>query len=78
MKAKDKANELGNKLYQGSVFDYDKEEHVGEKKKAKKRAHVCIDVFIDFLHRQTDKQTKLKGVTPLEYWEQVKEEVHNL
>lgn len=78
MKAKDKANELGNKLYQGSVFDYDKEEHLEEKKKAKARANVCIDVFIDFLHRQTDKQTKLKGVTSIEYWKEVKEELYHL
>ena len=47
MTPKEKANELGNKFYEGSVFDYDKQGHNDERKKAKERALICVDEIID-------------------------------
>ena len=47
MTAKEKANELGNKFYQGSVFDYDKQGHLNERKKAKERAKMCVQEILD-------------------------------
>jgi hypothetical protein len=43
MTPKEKANELGNKFYQGSVFDYSKQRHLEEIKRAKERALICVD-----------------------------------
>ena len=43
MTPKEKANELGNKFYQGSVFDYDKQGHWEEIKRAKYRTKICLN-----------------------------------
>lgn len=46
-KAKDKAKELGNKFYQGSVFDYGKQGHLDEIAKAKNRTKICVQAILD-------------------------------
>ena len=66
---KEKANELGNKFYQGSVFDYSKQEHLEEIKRAKERALICVDEIIStFLDIDPRKQ----------YWQEVKQELLKL
>lgn len=49
MTAKDKANELGNKFYQGSFFDYDKKGHIEECERAKERAIKCVDETLNVI-----------------------------
>jgi hypothetical protein len=46
MTPKEKANRLGNRFYQGSVFDYDKQGHLDEIVKAKHRAKICVQEII--------------------------------
>ena len=46
MTPKEKANELGNKFYQGSVFDYDKQGHLKEIERAKERTKICVHCII--------------------------------
>ena len=47
MTAKEEANRIANRFYQGSVFDYDKEGHLKERKKAKERALICVDELLN-------------------------------
>ena len=47
MTIKEEANRIANRFYQGSVFDYDKEGHLKERKKAKERALICVDEIIN-------------------------------
>ena len=49
MTAKEKANELGNKFYQGSIFDYDKKGHLEECERAKERAIKCVDEILNVI-----------------------------
>ena len=49
-----KANELGNKFYQGSVFDYDKQGHLDEIIKAKERTKICVQEILDVLEEIPD------------------------
>lgn len=67
MTPKEKANELGNKMYKGSVFDHDKQGHLGELLNAKRCASLCVDEILNFYDR-----------VDVEYWEQVKQEIENL
>jgi len=46
MTSEKKAYELCNKFYQGSVFDYDNQGHLEEKKRAKERALICVDEML--------------------------------
>jgi len=46
MTPKEKAYDLCNKFYQGSVFDYDNQGHLEEKKRAKERALICVDKML--------------------------------
>jgi len=69
MTAKEKANELGNKFYEGSVFDYDKQGHNDERKKAKERALICVDELL--------KSTFVQNNT-YNYWTEVKQEINKL
>ena len=76
MNPKEKANELGNKFYQGSVFDYDKDEHLKERERAKERALICVDEILSEGACQY-------GVTAVDYgrekyWYNVKEEINTL
>lgn len=59
MTPKEKANELANKFYQGSVFDYDKEGHLNEKERAKERTKICVQEILD----------TIQGATSNEIWE---------
>ena len=67
MTAKEEAYKLGNKFYQGSVFDYDKEGHLKEIKKAKERALICVDEILRIL-----------PFTDVKYWQEVKQELEKL
>ncbi len=64
MTPKEKANELGNKFYQGSVFDYDKKGHLEEIKRARERTKICVKEIIKSV------EGKYK-----DYWNAVLEEV---
>ena len=65
MTAKEKANKIGNKFYQGSVFDYNKEGHLKEIINAKERAKICVNEIIDAIE-----ETSKTG-----YWHKVLEEI---
>lgn len=45
-KAKNKANEIGNMFYQGSIFDYDKQGHLDEIDRAKDRSKKCVQLIL--------------------------------
>ena len=92
MEAKEKANKLGNKFYQGSFFDYDKKGHLEECERAKERAIKCVDEILnviettssllnDLFNQQQMNSIELDEdyteVSP-EYWEQVKKEIKKL
>ena len=66
-----KANELGNKFYQGSVFDYDSEGHLEEKKKAKERALISVKDTIEVLE-------SLKNIYWIRFYREVKQEINKL
>ena len=67
MTPKEKANELGNKFYQGSVFDYDKEGHLEQIKRAKARTKICVQEILD--HAGT-----VNG-EPVSFWYDVMKEI---
>ena len=69
MTPKEKANELGNKFYQGSVFDYSKQGHLEEKKRAKELALICVDEILDVINPLT---------LEFDYWEEVEQEIKKL
>jgi len=64
MTPKEKANEIGNAMYNGSVFDYDKQGHLKEKENAKRCALIAVNELI----KETGKK----------YWYDVKTEIENL
>lgn len=70
MNAKEKANELGNKFYQGSVFDYDKKGHLGEIIKAKERTKICVKEIITALNKLPS-----KDLSDLQFWGEVECEI---
>ena len=70
MTAKEKANELGNKFYQGSVFDYDKKGHLEEIVKAKERAKICVKEITEALNKLPS-----KDLSDLQYWGEVDYEI---
>jgi hypothetical protein len=73
MTTKQEANRIANRFYQGSVFDYDKEGHLKERKKAKERALICVDEMekIQFKMYGQDKEFTL-------HYMEVKEEINKL
>ena len=73
MTPKEKANEIGNKFYQGSVFDYDKEGHILEIKRAKDRALICVREIVDSQPSEPTEYTDTLG-----YWKEVMGEIHKL
>jgi hypothetical protein len=73
MTAKDKANELGNKFYEGSVFASGKQGHLDEIARAKNRAIICVDEVLSALLIFYDFDDNLA-----EYWKEVKQEIENL
>jgi hypothetical protein len=73
MTPKEKALELGNKFYRGSVFDKTKEEHLQELVEAKKYAIVAVEEILNNYyknHFQTGKK--------IDYWIEVKNEIERL
>ena len=64
MTPKEKANEIGNAMYNGSVFDYDKQGHLKEIENAKRCALIAVDALI----KETGKR----------YWYDVKTEIEKL
>ena len=64
MTPKEKANEIGNAMYNGSVFDYDKQGHLKEIENAKRCALIAVDELI--------KETGNR------YWYDVKTEIEKL
>jgi hypothetical protein len=75
MTAKEKANELGNKFYNGSVFDYSKEEHLIEVKRAKKCAIICVNELLDTVPYINNTQSEVKKRI---YYMDVRTEINNL
>lgn len=79
MKTSKRANELGNKFYQGSVFNYDKEEHLDEILKAKERTKICVQEILNVLEEIPD--LKVQGnilLDKIEYYQGVLMEVDML
>ena len=72
MTPKEKANELGNKFYQGSPFDYDKQGHLEEIKRAKERALICVDEIIESIRHIIGEKLRV------EYYLEVKQEINKL
>lgn len=64
MTPKEKANEIGNAMYNGSVFDYDKQGHLKEIENAKRCALIAVDELI----KETGKK----------WWYDVKTEIEKL
>ena len=74
--AKEKANELGNKFYQGSVFDYDKQGHLDEIVKAKNRTKICVQEILDFMITNLKWDEKTNG--NVQFWQEVFDEIDGL
>lgn len=67
MTAKEKALELGNKMYSGDVFSKSKQGHLDELELAKGRAIIAVDEIIEAVEGKFD-----------EYWIEVKTEIEKL
>ena len=79
MKANKKANELGNKFYQGNVFDYDKVGHIDEIIKAKERTKICVQEILNVLDEIPDLQVVGNVLlNKIEYYRTVLAEVEML
>lgn len=76
MTPKQKANELGNKFYQGSVFDYAKQGHLDEILKAKNRTRICVKEILDFMIYNLCWDEKTNG--NVQFWQEVLHEIDNL
>lgn len=76
MTPKEKATELGNKFYQGSVFDYDKQGHLDEIVKAKERTKICVQEILDFMTIPLNWYYKTNG--NIHFWQEVLDEVDGL
>jgi len=77
MTPKEKANELGNKFYQGSVFDYSKQEHLEEIKRAKERALICVDEMLAFAY-DVEWEKKEDALSKMKFLKEVKQEIKKL
>ena len=76
MTAKEEANKLGNKFYKGSVFDYDKQGHIDECKRAKEIALICVDEILENITEEV--MTYKPFMMNTDYWQEVKQEIHKL
>ena len=72
MTPKEKALELGNKMYNGSVFNKDKKEHLAELQNAKRCALISVNELIEEAYYTDGYYDRL------EYWEKVKQEIEKL
>jgi hypothetical protein len=70
MTPKEKANELGNSMYNGSIFDYDKQGHLKEIVNAKRCALIAVDEIISLLSKDLNHLVN--------YWFEVKQEIEKL
>ena len=73
MTPKEKANEIGNAMYNGSVFDYDKQGHLKEKENAKRCALIAVNEIIK-------SHNNLYGINceKIKYYLEVKQEIEKL
>jgi hypothetical protein len=87
MTYKEKALELGNKMYRGDVFSKTKEEHLKELEEAKRYAIIAVDEIVRLSERSDiflmmTKRQLLTGFEPtpiyMEYWAKVKKEIAKL
>ena len=74
MTSEQKANEIGNKMYNGSIFDYSKDEHLIEKENAKRCALIAID---EILKMKAEFWDDLQSEY-FDYWQDVKNEIEKL
>jgi len=77
MTTREKANELGNKFYQGSVFDYSKQRHLEEIRRAKERALICVDEIIKFAY-DVEWEKKEDALSKIKFLKEVKQEINKL
>jgi len=70
MTPKEKAKELGNKFYQESVFDYDKQGDLEEINKAKERTKICVQEILNHSGTVNGK--------PVSFWYDVMTELDSL
>lgn len=77
MTPKEKANELGNKFYQGSVFDYDKQGHLDEIKRAKERVLICVGEMLNFAYN-IEWEKKEEAISRVKFLKEVKQEIIKL
>ena len=74
MTPKEKANELGNKMFNGSVFDYkSKEELRAEQNRAKQCALIAVEEIL-----RLEEYLNCFYVEEFEYWHEVKTEIETL
>jgi glutamate synthase domain-containing protein 3 len=73
MTPKEKAEELGNSMYNGSVFDYDKQGHLKEIVNARRCALIAVD---EIILNETERHGTLSKI--IDYWEEVKQEINKL
>lgn len=70
MKAKEKANELANKMYRGNVFEKTKDEHLIELEMAKRYAQIAVDEIINDNPNIYDSDR-----LNFKYWNEVKKQI---
>ncbi len=71
MTPESKALELGNKMYNGSVFNKTKKEHLDELQNAKRCALIAVDEIIQTYHSPMDDEQ-------IQEWQEVRKEVEKL
>jgi hypothetical protein len=80
----EKALEIANKMYNGSVFDKTKAEHLQEIIRAKEVALFAVDEiikvcpYIDLKIRETEDQLSAFDFQFVSYWQEVKNEIEKL
>ena len=85
MNPKEKALEIANAMYNGSVFDKTKEQHLLELENAKRCALIAVDEIIQEYQSMSDSESILVinneitfVVKRLVYWMDVKNKINNL
>ena len=88
MTAKEKALELGNKMYSGDVFSKSKQGHLDELELAKGRAIIAVDEIITALEELEDELYEKLGTSSFEerflidskttFYKEVKKEIEKL
>lgn len=77
--AEKEARELCELFYDGSPFDYTKEEHVIQKTKAKHCAIICVDKMIDNNEECVSRyKSNYDRVCIREFWQGVKQAIEEL